>query len=125
MIKNGKNVPLNQSSGTVPNMGSVIVGWFQAMTFVVVTKSQVNFETKETVSTVTFKGVIQPYTPEQLSIRPEGERTWKWYKIHADTSLKLITDDKVTYLGVNYRVMSRSDFSLYGYIEYDVIEDYT
>ncbi len=124
MIKNGKNTLLNQSSGTVPDVSGALLNWFQKMTFTIISKSIVNFKNVEVSTESSFRGVIQPFTPQQLKILQEGQRAWKWHKIHADPSLSLKPDDKVVYLSQTYRVMSKTDYTIYGYIEYDVIEDY-
>lgn len=125
MIKNGKDTKLNQSSGTVPDVSGAMLNWFQKMEFSVLTKTVENFTVNEAQVVYETKGVIQPMKAEELKIKPEGERSWKWWKLHCLPNLELKTDDVVTYLAVQYRVMSKNDYSLYGYYEYDLVEDFT
>lgn len=125
MIFNAKDRALNANSGTMPDMGNTLNGWMQPISFGVVTKTVVNFQVVETQNLLSFQGVWQPFSARQLSIKPEGERAWKWYMLHAQIALPLKPDDVVTYLGVQYRVKSDSDYSLYGYYQYELIEDYT
>jgi hypothetical protein len=125
MIQQGKNKPLNQIAGTLPYVADAMDGWMMPLVFGVVTKTAVNGQAVEDVTDVAFNGVIQPLTERQLMLKPEGERAWTWYWVHADTSLVLQVDAVIRYLGVQYRVMSRKDWSLSGYIEYHLVQDYT
>lgn len=124
-IQNGKNTPLNTNSGTVPNVNGAMLQWFQPMIFTAVTKIVVGGEVIETGTPINFRGVIQPLSNRDLLIKPEGERAWTWYMLHADPSLSLNVDDVVNYLGQQTRVMARKDYRLYGYIYYELIQDYT
>jgi hypothetical protein len=125
MIGNGKNTPLNANSGTVPNVGDALLNWFQPLTFGVVTTTVQNFRSVQTQVQVQCKGVWQPFTDKQLMLKPEGERARSWWWLHADPSLTLEPDSVVTYLGVQYRVMSQKDYRLYGYVEYQLVQGWT
>lgn len=124
MIKNGKDTLLNQSTGTLPDLSGAMRDWFQKMTFAVITKTIVNFRAVEVEVRTAFQGVMQPASPEQIQLKPEGQRAWIWHTLHAETSLILEIDGKVIYLGLEYRVMSKSDFSKYGYVQYDLVEGF-
>lgn len=123
MILNGKNAPLNQSS-SMPDVSGALLGWFQKMVFTTIVKTVVNFKVTEIPTEICFQGVWQPFTAQQLQMKPEGQRNWKWFTVHAQPSLVLKPDDVVTYLGVQYRVMGVLDYKLDGYVEYHLIEDY-
>jgi len=124
IFKQGKDTPLNANSGTVPDMSSTLLDWFQAMVFSVVTKVTQNFQVYETMVETTFQGVWQPLSFKQLMIKPEGQRGWNWFLVHADPSLTLEIDQIIIYLTKQYRVMARQDWTLYGYIEYHLVEDW-
>lgn len=125
-IANAANIPLNQGpNGTVPDVSGGLKDYFQPMTFTLVGKQVVDFQALETPTNVTFQGVIQPFSERQLLLKPEGQRSWTWYTLHADPVLTLQTDDVVLYLGVQTRVMSRKDFTIYGYVEYTLVQDWT
>ena len=123
MIKNGKNTPLNANSGNVPNMGATITEWFQKMTFTRVVRTTVNFETVEAKSEFSAMGVIQPMSAQQVAMKPEGFTAWQWFTIYSDTSLILMPGEYVKYLGKSYRVMGRTEWSTYGYLQYDVVQE--
>lgn len=125
IIKQGKDTPLGSNSGTVPNMSDTLLNWFQQMTFGVVTKTAKNFQVYETMEEVSFLGVWQVLNARQLSMKPEGQQAWDWFMVHSQPQLNLNTDNVIIYLGKQYRVMAKKDYSLYGYIEYHLVDDYT
>jgi len=123
-IVNANTVPLSSNPGTLPNMGETIMGWFQNLTFSVITKTIVNMVVQETYTPVSFLGVIEALSPQLLAIKPEGQRQWTWYTVWALPNLVLKPDDIFTYLTVTYRVMKRNDFTQYGYVQYEIVENY-
>lgn len=125
MIRNAKDVLLSSNSGTLPNMESTLLNYFQKLTFTTITKTTVNFEVVETETSVSFMGVRQPFSPQMLLMKPEGERSWKWEMIHSTPDLVLVVDDRITFGSVKYRVMQRLDYTEYGYLEYHIIADYS
>lgn len=122
IITNAKDKPLTYSG--LPQVGEVLPSWFQTLTFDVVTKTIVNYEVEETTLTITTQGVRQPMSAQQLSIKPEGQRAWKWETLHCLPDVKLRVDDIVIFDGVKYRVMERWDWSEYGYAEYHICQAY-
>ncbi len=91
----------------------------------IVTKDVDGFQVVEKKVTVNTQGTWQAFTDRQLMMKPEGQRDWSWYQLHAVPALVLKPDDVVIYLGTQYRVMAQKDYKLYGYIEYHLIADYT
>ena len=122
MIINAKDKPLIYSG--LPQVGEVLPSWFQTMTFDVVTKTIVNYEVKETLTTITTQGVRQPMSAQQLSIKPEGQRAWRWETLHCLPDVKLQVDDIVIFDGIKYRVMQRWNWAEYGYLEYHICQAY-
>jgi hypothetical protein len=121
-IKNGKNTLLNQSSGTLPDVSGAMKNWFQTMTFTTIVKEIVNFEVVETKTDIIFEGVIQPFSKQDLQMKPEGQRAWKWYTLHTTTALELDPDEEIEYLGVTYRIKAKGIYRAYGYYEYELVE---
>ena len=122
MITNAKDKGLLNSG--LPQVGEVLPSWFQTLTFDVISKSLVDYEVQETVLTITTQGVRQPMSAQQLAIKPEGQRGWKWETLHClpDTILKL--DDIVVFEGIKYRVMQKWDWKEYGYVQYEICQAY-
>lgn len=124
-IFNAGSLPLSANPGTLPNMAGTLNDWFQQLSFTTIVKTIVNYVVVETPTTVTFMGVKQPFTPEQLAMKPEGQRSWNWFMIHSYPSLALKTDEIISFNGELHRVMARLDYTDYGYLEYHVVRDYT
>lgn len=125
VIRNAADRPLFDKAGTVPDVSGALLDYFQTMVFALVKKTIVNSQVVETTSPINFQGVIQPFTERQLLLRPEGERAWTWFTLHADPSLTLNVDDVVLWRGKQTRVMARKNFELYGYVEYQLVQDWT
>lgn len=123
-IPNGKNTPLNVRTGTIPDVSGAMRDWFQPMVFTQVVKTVVGFQLVETKTDTNFQGVIQPLSNRDLWIKPEGQRAWTWLLLHAEPVLSLNVDEVVTYLGVQTRVMARRDYAIYGYVQYELVQDW-
>lgn len=109
----------------MPNMRNTLTGWEAPLTLEKVTQSIVEGDRQEKKTKIDFLGCWQPLRDEQLQSKPEGQRSWSWYWIHAKAgTLNLKTQDKIIFNGVRYKVMSVKDYSLNGYIEYEAILDY-
>lgn len=98
---------------------------FQPMVFTPVVKMTSAFQVIETGTPINFRGNIQPLSPRRLELKPEGQRAWTWLQLHSDPVLKLEVDDVVLYLGVQTRVMNKTDYRLYGFVYYEVVQDWT
>lgn len=110
----------------MPQMNTTLIGWEQALELVKVVQSVIEGDLSTQYINVQFKGVVQPLRDEQLSLLPEGQRSWEWIWIHAVAgSLNLETADKVIFQNKTYKVTSKKDYSLNGYVEYQLVRDYT
>ena len=124
MIKTARNKTLNESSGTLPNLRSVLNGYFQKMILIKSSNEIVNFRTVKSTKFITFMGVIQPFSDEQLKIEAEGQRDWKWYMLHVDPNEDIDLNDRIEYLSTTYKVMQRRAVNQYGYLEFKLIEEF-
>ena len=115
---------INQVSN-FPQMGMAFVGWTKLLTLIRITQSNVNGFIQETEELIKFNGVIQPLNPEEIELKPEGQRAFEWLQIHAKSSeLNLVTNDRIKFNDRQYKVMGVRDYSLNNYIEYHLIEDF-
>lgn len=124
-ISNASSRLLTETSGTLPDVSGALLDYFQAMTFVHVGKVVDEFIVTETPTDIDFQGVIQPFGARQLAMKPEGQRAWKWWMLHAQPGITLEPDEVVSYQGTQYRVRSQNDYGLYSYVSYELTEDYS
>ena len=109
----------------MPNMSNTLNGWETTITLVKITQDVVEGDLVEEKSLIQFQGVIQPLKTEQLMSKPENMRSWEWLWIHVKSgSLNLKTGDKIEWNGKLYKVMGVKDYSLNGYVEYEIVRDY-
>ena len=123
-IINAKKYKIGQNSSDLPDVSDGVSCFMQPTTVEIIRKEQVDGYTQEEKTCVKTMAVRQPYSAEQLAIRPEGQRSWKWHTIHCLPNLILKTDDIVNIHGIHYRIMQKTDWKDYGYIQYEVVEDY-
>lgn len=121
---------INRGSGLrglsgMPQMDSTLYGWEVPLTLEKVYQNIVEGDLSYTTKKINFKGVWQPLKDERLEAKPEGQRSWEWIWIHAVAgSLNLETADKVIFNNKRYKVMEKKDYSLNGFVEYHLVEDY-
>ena len=109
----------------MPNMSSTLNGWETTITLVKVLQDISEGDKVETEVSITFQGVIQPLRTEQLMAKPENMRSWEWLWIHAKSgSLNLMTGDKIRFNNKLFKVMGIKDYSLNGFVEYEIVRDY-
>lgn len=108
-----------------PQVAEVLTGWETSITLVKVVQSISEGDRVTTEQNITFLGVIQPLRTEQLMAKPENMRSWEWLWVHAKSgTLNLQTGDKIRYNNTLYKVMGKKDYSLNGYVEYEIVKDY-
>lgn len=120
-VKSASKISLSKLHA-LPNMSDVIVSWFQPMTFRFLVDNIIDFENKPVTQTVKSEGVIQPFGSRDLAIKPEGQRGWGWYTLHCLPNVSLKVGEYCFIDDVKYRVMKKTDYTDYGYIQYEVVE---
>lgn len=129
-VQNGCNVPVNVRTGSIPDVSGGMFDWFQLMVFTKVVKQTVAFQLIETPTNINFWGVLQPLSGRELAIKSEGERKWNWVTVYASADadgalVSLQPDEIISYLNKQYRVMSSKNYANYGYLQIDLVEDYS
>lgn len=111
----------------MPNMWNTLTGWEIPLKIIKITQDIVEGERVDTETSINTLGVWQPLRDEQLQLKPEGQRSWSWYWLHAKANndiMSLQTQDLIKYNDKNYKIMSVKDYSLNGYVEFELIRDY-
>ena len=112
------------SQSNLPNMSQTIIGWFQPITFVKLSRSVVDYEQVLTETRINTKGVVQPYKPEPLEIQQYGTQSWIWQDMHCLPNVTLKTDEIIVYQNIRYKVLYKKDYTEYGYVEYMLCETF-
>lgn len=119
-----KSISSMAKSG-MPQMTNTLNGWEVPLLLIKVTQIIVDGDLVTTEQSINFQGVWQPLKDEALELKPEGQRSWEWIWIHAKSSeLNLETADKVKFKNKRYKVMSKKDYGLNGFVEYQLCRDY-
>jgi len=109
-----------------PNMRSAVMAWASPTTVFVSAKRQVDFKTVESYFEKTVNMFRVP-TGQQLDMKPEGQRRWNTETVYSDNQLDLRVDDIIIFEcaeGQKFRVMNKTDWTQFGYIEYQITSDY-
>lgn len=126
MQKLNFNKPKNlKALSGMPQMQDTLTGWEIPLTLVRVYQNIVEGDLGTREEKIDFMGCWQPLKDEDLQFKPEGQRSWEWIWIHAKSgTLNLRTADKVIFNNKRYKVMAVKDYSLNGFIEYQLIRDF-
>lgn len=115
---------LNQLSG-MPKMMAAFTGWQRPITLTKVTQDVVNGLLTPTTQILNFMGTVQPLSPKEIALKPEGQRAWPWLQIHClNTTLQLTTNDQIVYNGTTYKIMGVLNYHQSGFLEFHAVEDY-
>lgn len=120
MISNANKNKITNTA--LPNMSQTIIGWFQPITFVKISRTIVDYEQVLAETKIDTAGVVQIYKPEPLEIQQFGTRSWVWQDMHCLPDVILNTDDIIIYKNTRYKVLFKKDYKEYGYVEYMLCE---
>lgn len=121
----GKDIKLNMINGMLPDVSDTLTGWEVSIFAIVVKQEMIDGEIIENKIKKVFKGVIQPLKAEEVALKPDGQREWKWYQVHVKKHYPILrAEQKIEIMGKTYKIMAVKDYNLYGYIEYHVVKDY-
>lgn len=106
-------------------MAATLTGWEVPLTLVKIIQDVIDGELSTKETEISFMGVWQPLSAEQLNLLPEGQRSWENVWIHCkSSSLNLETADKVIFNNRRYKITQKKDYGLNGFVEYMLIRDY-
>lgn len=128
MINSGRNILIRRNGNLgLPNVSDVLPEWFQDISFEIVERylpdNSADWEYKP-VQTINTQGVVQPPSAKDLKIMPEGSWAWEWQTVHCLPNVQFNVNQFVKYDEIIYKVMSKKDWSKYGYVKYWLLEAY-
>ena len=124
------DLPIEETLSPVPSMRGTLMGTFQPLRFIRIyreadpTTYQVREYERNQPGDDDAMGSIQPLNNRQLSLKPEGERNWKWVKIYSTTDLSLGNGDRLKIGTLQYRIMGDKNWNAAGYFYYEACQGY-
>ena len=109
----------------LPDVNGAVRNLFQNIQVGTVSKTQVNGYTQEVINYTNILGDVQTLNNRELLIKPEGQRGWRWKKLHCTPDVTFQLDDIVYLESTKFRVMALSMWTRYGYQEIHLAEDFT
>lgn len=107
-----------------PIMHDGIFSLMVNMTLLLLSNNIVNFRTSLIRTEIKTMGVFQPLVEDKIEQNPEGQRDWATHSLHSLPNLFAKVNDRVVFDDITYKVMSRKDWRINGYMYYELIEDY-
>lgn len=108
----------------MPNMANTPNGWEVPLTLVKIIQDIDEGDLVYKEERYNFMGVWQPLRDEQLELKPDGQRSWEWIWIHAKSGvLNLETADKVIFQNKIFKVETKKDYRLNGFVEYHLCRE--
>lgn len=111
--------------GPFPEVGSVLSGWQNAMTFIKITTVVTDYEAVKTETAYSFQGVFEYMSPRELFFKSEGQRAWKWCTLWTKNGEDIQVGDIIEDpKGTRYKVTRSNDWGQAGYSQYEILQDY-
>lgn len=106
----------------MPDVSAALDGLMSPASVLRVTKAVANHEVIETLASAeAFEGLFAPMPAHKLMVKPEGQRSFKWWTLTTPKTLAL--DDIVQdHDGRQFRVMAVADWGQAGFFVYDLTE---
>jgi hypothetical protein len=124
MLTNANQLTLPQNVGGLPDVSAAVMSLLQPVSVNLVLQQLINgyYQPIKNVIVQT-QASIQPL-PQELAIKMDGERNWRWSLIHILPNVVLNNNDLITLFGIQYKVMKKENWSQYGYLDYFVVENF-
>jgi hypothetical protein len=123
VLINANKLTLSQNVGGLPDVSAAVMSLLQPVNVGIVTQQMINGYYKPITRTMSTQASIQPI-PQELAIKMEGERNWRWHLIHILPNVLLNNNDLITLFGITYKVMKKENWTQYGYLAYFVVENF-
>lgn len=112
--------------GWYPNLNSAVMTWAKPTMVFIAAKKLHDYKTIESYISKTVN-IFRVPTGQQLEMKPEGQRAWNTETLYTDNSLNLGVDD-IIYFEIleseRFRIVNKTDWNQFGYIEYKIMSDY-
>ena len=123
----GKDITINQlkSGGQMPQL-TASFAWESVITADIIEQSQdATGAIVETKQTITLSGIIQPFTSEEIALKPDGQRSWSWYRLDVrNIYQELYNGQLINIDGLEYKIMAKRDWYRNNFRTYEIILNY-
>lgn len=123
MIKNGNQKKLSEFSPT-PDLSFGFSRLMRPAKIAVVYQAQSLGWVSNNVSYTDVLMRKTPLKPQQIAIKPEGERAWRWVEIFMMADQIFSVKDVLIVDEMQYRIMAVENWREYGYCRYEAVEDF-
>lgn len=107
---------------TFPNVSDAFWDWTTPVQFILINTVIADFEVAEAQQNAqTFNAALEPIKPQALLVKPENQRSWKWWTMWSTFKLtkgQVIQDPE----GFQYRIMDVFDWRNGGHFEYMAVQ---
>ena len=111
---------------SIPQVSAAFRGWTKRREVWIITKTVVDFLTRQTAEIVTMDIMVAPLKPEEVRRLPEDQRAWKWFDVLVKASSRPLTVDCQIKVGdIFYLIDSIQPWSEAGYRRYLATENVT
>jgi len=114
---------LSQSSASLPSVENAILHLLQPTRIGKVHTVLAKGYSRDNIITYDTMASRQPMA-EQLALSKMGDRSWRWHVIHVSSNVIFQTGDIIIINKIQYRIMEKTDWAEYGYIEYHAVEGF-
>jgi hypothetical protein len=112
-------------AGVFPQVAEALSCWTNPMTFRLVTDTTVDFENVQVTTDYPFLGVFQPMPSRDIFLKPDAQRSWKWWTLYTTTNYPIKNGDTIIDKnGMIFRVMKTNDWSEGGFYVFELVQDY-
>lgn len=108
-------------------MNSAVMAWAKTTKVFVAGKRINDYKTYETYYPFVMK-VFRVPSGQALEMKPEGQRAWNRESLYTDNKYSLDVDDIIYFEGKDterFRITNKTDYSQFGFIQYEIVSDYS
>lgn len=109
-----------------PNINAAVMAWAKDTRVFITAKRTQDYKVEESYFEKNVK-IFRVPTGQSIEMKPEGQRKWNTERLYSDNSLDLKVDDIIIFECVEsqkFRVVNKTDWNQFGFIEYSITSTY-
>ena len=119
-----KNRPLTELAPG-PDLRQAVVGWCRPMTLEITRLvAGAGGDAEKIVRQVPADAFLRPGKPQELKIKLEGTRQWKFWTMYTLQDTGIQVGDVARISGRPFKAMGSWDYSQFGYFKLAMVEDF-